>query len=396
MGKRVGISTHLQAGFSEAMWTLAKQGAIVFPVHPKTSTLDRDRLTQTFGIQEWITDLGSFSPSPVDVDVLTPFLDRPFTAIQTSGSSGRPKLVIHTLGQHLAHAALMCRNLSVHASSRIGMALPMHHVGGLAWVFRAWVSGATLVFGEDFSQVEVLNRQAITHVSWVPTQMVRALQQPEVALPALKAILVGGAGVDVSVLSQALGRGWPVMTTYGMTEMASTVALAVGHDGAEVIESARVKIDDQRRVWVKGDSLMLGYLDADQIHLTLDEEGFFLTGDSGLWVQGKLDILGRTDDMIIRGGENIWPAEIEAALLQCTGVTQAVVVPKSDREFGHVPVAFIRASFVWQEQDILTDLRSRLPGFKCPSQVLELPDSLILSSGKVDRLGLVKLLESPL
>lgn len=268
------------------------------------------------------------SEGPSDID-----LSLPATYLFTSGSTGSPKIAIHTLGNHIYSALGINSYFKLSASDRWHLSLPLYHVGGLAILFRTFLAGATVVLKGPY-----------THASWVPTQLKRALEQP---LPDLKAILVGGQVLPKSLALRA--SHLPIFPSYGLTEMSSTVLIK-----NTPLPYRRVRITNGE-LHVAGPTLFQGYLGE------MRKSSWFATGDL---VDNQYTILGRKDRLFISGGENIQPEEIERALFTLPGISKAYVVPVTDAEFGKRPVAFTDSHY--SLSDIHSHLRDILPGFKLP------------------------------
>jgi hypothetical protein len=277
----------------------------------------------------------------------------------------------------------------------------MYHVSGLAILFRTLLSGAAMVIpAKNVSLPKTLLSRSVTHLSLVPTQLHRLLQttKGKDALCQLKLILLGGSSIPETLLDQSAQLGLNVQTTYGSTEMASQVA--TGKSGFyQVLPFREVRIAADNEVEVRGKSGFLGYLDGTGLHQPFDENGWFKTGDIGLWCskdlkknQGdvkSLKITGRKDNMFISGGENIHPEEIERILLQFGKTEQAVVVAVEDTEFGARPVAFLKTGEYFSESNLQNFLEKRLAKFKVPDLFLALPE-LIESEIKHNRVELSK------
>ena len=244
----------------------------------------------------------------------------------------------------------------------------------------------------------IIRERRITHVSLVATQLGRILRQEEGSAPgALKGVLVGGGAVSVALLDTAAARGYPVRTTYGLTEMASQVtALPEGAKPRKRATSGcllpyrEMRISAHGEILVRGPVLFKGYLERGELRCSLDPDGWFHTGDLGkLDDEGFLDVTGRRDNMFVSGGENIYPEEIERVLGKYLGLDQAVVVPVPDPEFGFRPVAFVRgAKDAHSAKELAPKLKEVLPKFKLPV-ILSWPDED--SSMKVDRARLRRL-----
>ncbi len=310
-------------------------------------------------------------------------LARPATLVFTSGSTGEPKAALHSLANHFFSAQGSAQNLPLAPDDRWLLNLPLYHVGGLAIVFRCLFAGATVVVaGRSVGLGEEIARHRITHVSLVATQLQRLLEEGSEPPSHLRAVLLGGSALPAPLVREAHARGWPIHTSYGLTEMASQVATTPpGASVSQLLTSGRVlpyrqlRLAPDGELLVKGETLFLGYAARDTLHRPFDEAGWFATGDLGrLDADGFLHVVGRKDEMFISGGENIHPQEIERALAQVAGVSRSVVVPVPDDEFGARPVAFVEG-----EESVLEALPKSLislPRFKIPVAFYPWPNDL--------------------
>jgi len=273
--------------------------------------------------------------------------------LSTSGSTGAPKLACISEEALIANALDVNAYLNLTAEDRWGLNLPLFHVGGLSILYRCKLSGASVVTEDP------------THISLVPTQLYRQLDE----LAELKVVLVGGAPISPALSQLASTRKIKVMESYGMTEMASTIAI----DGT-ILPESDVLIDGEGVICVRGPKLFRGYWDKELLTNHLNDQGYFVTGDLGKWENGRLILLGRKDRMFFSAGENIQPEEIEKALMNIPGVLQAAIVPAPDPEYGARPVAFIDADLPAAEIQI--SLRQTLPGIKIPRSFYRLEPGL--------------------
>ncbi|HOE66363.1 MAG TPA: o-succinylbenzoate--CoA ligase [Candidatus Hydrogenedentes bacterium] len=310
----------------------------------------------------------------------------PATIVWTSGSTGRPKAAVHYLAQHWANARASNANLPLGPHDCWGLSLPLHHVSGLAILFRCWLAGATIALPDrEATLVETISHMGVTHVSLVPAQLRRLLDVDEGrrALAGLKAILLGGGPLPVSILQEAEEAHLPVYATYGMTEMCSQIATTPGLPGpmplrhpARPIIPGTVRIVPHDEIQVRGETLFAGYLTGGVVDLPLTQDGWFATGDVGrLDAQGHLYVTGRQDNMFVSGGENIHPEEIERALCRIEGVESAVVTPVRDRVYGLLPIAFVRMrnEAPVDARRLDRELRRSLPGYMAPRAFLSWP-----------------------
>ncbi len=312
--------------------------------------------------------------------------DQPATIIFTSGSSGRPRAVLHAYRNHYFCALGSNRNIPLRPGDRWMLSLPLFHVAGIAILFRAFLAGAAVVLPDSEHRLgENILHFEPTHLSLVATQLGDLLgnAQTDRVLKKSKAMLMGGSAIPEKLLTEAFRRGWPLVLSYGSSEMSSQITATVpGAPFAEWKTSGRLlpfrelQIDRSGQIRVKGKTLFLGYWRGNRIELPLDAHGWFSTGDLGrIDAQGRLIVYGRKDRMFISGGENIYPEEIERALERTGGIKRVVVVPVKHERFGWRPVAFVSR---WDqlppdEEKLKASLRTVLPGFKIPLRILPWP-----------------------
>ena len=414
--QRVYLSTENTENLLKSMLALWMRGAVAVPLNQQIPEKQKMEMLQqigcTFSYTEFQyefksqpTSVNSLQPNPVgnsdavagkEVNSINP--KDWATIIFTSGSTGSPKAVVHSLANHFYNALGANERMPLNPGDRWLLSLPMSHVSGLAILFRTLLSGAAMVIpAKNVSLSKTLLSRSVTHLSLVPTQLHRLLQttKGKDALCQLKLILLGGASIPETLLDQSSQLGLNVQTTYGSTEMASQVA--TGKSGFyQVLPFREVRIAADNEVEVRGKSGFLGYLDGTGLHQPFDENGWFKTGDIGLWCskdtknQGdveSLKITGRKDSMFISGGENIHPEEIERILLQSGKTEQAIVVAVQDAEFGARPVAFLKTGEDFSESKLQKFLEKQLAKFKVPDLFLALPE-LIESEIKHNRVEL--------
>ena len=308
---------------------------------------------------------------------------RPGTAavILTSGSTGAPK------GVELSHEALMLAAEAVH--ERIGAkrgdrwvcCLPLQHIGGFALIARCTALGTRPEVHERFEVARVAGSEG-NLISLVPTMLSRLLEAG-VGLARFKAVLLGGASCPPSLLARARNEGANVIRTYGMTETGGGVV----YDG-EPLAGVEVRIQPDGRVALRCDWLFSGYRCLEE--QVTDEDGWLITSDLGRRIgeDGKLEVLGRADDVIITGGENVSPSEVENLIRALDGVEDAVVVGVPDEEWGQrVVVALKAASGVRPPtlEQIRDAVRKDTDAYKAPKTLVLIEAIPYLSSGKPDR-----------
>lgn len=286
----------------------------------------------------------------------------------TSGSTGTPKGVVLTHSAVAASAAATSRRLRITADDKWLACLPLSHVGGLSVVTRAVLTDTPLVVhdGFDAARAERAVRDGVTAVSLVAT----AMQRLDPAI--FRIIVLGGSRPPAHLPAH-------VHTTYGMTETGSGVV----YDGWP-LDTVDVRITDEGEVLLRCPMLLRAYRDGTT---PVHEEGWLHTGDLGRWLpDGRLHIDGRRGDLIITGGENVWPDPVEALLGQHPGVTEVAVVGVPDPEWGQRVTAFVVPG---TKPPTLMELRAlvtaTMPAF-CAPKDLEFVDSLPRTAlGKVQR-----------
>ncbi|MBS0620416.1 MAG: AMP-binding protein [Verrucomicrobia bacterium] len=330
-------------------FALFRLGAIACPLSHRHPPSQIDALLNLLGAPHL------FKPPPLHfAENNTPAnlsLDALATFLATSGSSGKPKIACHTLGNHIANARTAVAFLHLSETSTWRLSLPLFHVSGIGILFRCFLSGASVLLTDQI---------APTHLSLVPTQLFR---QKDTLPKTLTCILLGGAPIPSSLLTADL----PLFTTYGMTEMSSMITL-----NGKLLPERQLKIGPDGEIYVRGKTLFQGYWNGQEIEQVGE---WFATRDLGAYdMQGHLQILGRKDRLFISGGENIQPEEIEKALLSLPGIQMATVLPIEDPEFGKRPVAFIDdTTGTYTIERIREALRSHLEGFKLPICILPYP-----------------------
>jgi O-succinylbenzoic acid--CoA ligase len=323
----------------------------------------------------------------------------------TSGTTGRPKAARLTVGAFEALARASGENLGSRPSDRWLCNLPLFHVGGLGTAVRCAHDGAALVLHPRFdagSVVRAVRDDGITHLSLVARTLEQCLDaglEPR----KLRGVLVGGGPVPAGLVERARARGIPVLLTYGLTEACSQVATerpgdADGTTAGPPLPGLEVRIVDaglrplptgeEGTIAVRGPTLMRGYLDEEAATAEVLRGGWLQTGDLGrLDAHGRLTVLARRTDLILSGGENVYPAEVEAVLADHPAVAEVAVVGRPDPRWGQVPVAVVvpRRTAADQLPGLQAWARSRLAAFKVPAEVLPATELPRTAAGKVDR-----------
>lgn len=310
----------------------------------------------------------------------------PLAIIYTSGTTGLPRGAMLTADNFWHSAQASARNLGVRDDDRWLAVLPLFHVGGLSIVLRSAIYGTGAVVHKRFDAAAVnraIDVDGVTLVSLVAVLVQQLLDDrgDRPFPPTLRAVLAGGGPVPVALLERCARAGLPVIQTYGLTEAASQVATLAPADALRKIGSAgqplpgtELRIDGapEGEILVRGPTVMAGYLDDPAATAAALKDGWLHTGDIGrLDDEGFLYVLDRRDDLIVSGGENVYPAEVEAALLGHPTVEEAAVIGSPDETWGYRVVAVVRfkAGQSATPYALIAHCRERLAGYKVPREV---------------------------
>lgn len=401
-GELVGIVTERASSCILTLFAMWSRGIVAFPLPRREVDSRVGELVRIHGCRLLLTSrplplpdiaqvscdalLGKEAPEVQLADQAPRQIPGAATALLTSGTSGPRKLVVHGLAQHLASARGAMDKLRFAEPDTWMLTLPLSHVGGMAPIFRALEAGASLAIPDANATLAAsLEHFQPSHVSVVGTQLVRLLSDEKSVrtLGHCKTVLAGGGPLPVPLRRWALNDGIPLIVSYGSTESASLVTaeteptrMLEESNAGRVLPGRRLVVEADGHIRVGGDTLMTGYLTESGLVDPRGDDGLFATGDLGhLDMSGCLFVSGRADSMFISGGENIHPEEIEDAILQVRGVTQAVVVPIPHPEYGERPAAFVRSQ---PGADVTGSLLARelgrqLPSYKIPDQFWLMP-----------------------
>jgi O-succinylbenzoic acid--CoA ligase len=321
---------------------LMKVGAVLLPLGTRLGDEERGELVSEHEPVLDLHDPGELTQSEADMPLLGEHdMDDVACRVLSSGSTGAPHPVDLTYGNFLWSAVGSAFNIGVEPEDRWLGCLPLNHIGGLSIVMRSAIYGTTAVLHDGFDVDRVaaaLDEGRIGVASLVTTMLVRLLEAGA-DLSGPRAILVGGGPVPEEPLEEAIGRGATVVQTYGLTETCSQVSTLAPGDAKRKLGSAgrplltsHVRIRDGE-ILVQGPTVAPGCLDAD---------GWLHTGDLGrIDEEGFLYVEDRIDDMIVTGGENVVPAEVEKVLLRHPAVADAAVIGRDDPEWQQAVTAVV-------------------------------------------------------
>lgn len=332
--------------------------------------------------------------------------------LYTSGSTGKPKGAILSNRQLLFNALATTTGWQLGAHDIGPVSTPFFHTGG--WNVIAiplWTVGGTVVMFDTFEParfLEALDEERCTIAFAVPTQFVMLAAQPSFgrALPQLRNFMSGGAPLPDSLAARVRAAGYAIRQGFGMTEFgpncfAISDEAAIAKPGSvgwpcpfvemRLVDSQDLDVSEGTvgEIWLRGPQLFSGYLfDEESTAAVMTPDGWFRSGDLALRdADGAFYIRGRRKQMFISGGENVYPGEVEAALTECAGVGEAVVIGVADEKWGEVGHAFVfpRADATLKGTAVLAELRTRLASYKVPKYFTLLTDPPRLASGKIDR-----------
>jgi acyl-CoA synthetase (AMP-forming)/AMP-acid ligase II len=349
--------------------------------------------------------------------------DAPAVVIYTSGTTSAPKGVLLRHANLVSYVFGTVEFASAEADEAALMSVPPYHIAGISNVLSNLYAGRRVVTLPAFDPCEWLatvRAENITNAMVVPTMLARIMAcSDDRSVPSLRSLAYGGAAMPPQVIEAAL-RAWPhvdFVNAYGLTETSSTVAVlgpddhraAVAaddpavrarlHSAGRPVPGIELEIRDEAgspvstgtpgRIWIRGDQVSGEYAGSGP---SVDARGFFDTRDSGrLDGEGYLFVLGRVDDTIIRGGENIAPAEIEDVLLRHPAVADAAVVGVPDDEWGQrLEAVVVPAPGAAPDAEQLRDhVRATLRGSKTPDRIVFRPELPRTPTGKLLRRDLL-------
>jgi o-succinylbenzoate---CoA ligase len=392
-GATAALTMHPRREEVVLLHALMKLGAVAMPLSPRLTDAERAAVLSAERPAVDLNDAAELTQTEADLPLLGEHdMEDIQCLILTSGTAGDPRPVGLTYGNFLFSAMGSAFNLGVEPSDRWLCCLPLSHVAGLSIILRSVIYGTTAVLLDGFDTEQVaatLVSGDISVLSLVPTQLIRLLDA-DADLSAPRAILIGGGPVPPDALREALGRGATVVQTYGMTETCSQVTTLAPEDAERKVGSAgrplltsHIRIE-AGEILVQGPTVAPGCYEAD---------GWLHTGDLGhIDEEGFLYVTGRRSEVIVTGGENVMPAEVEAVLLSHPAVADAAVVGRPDPEWQEAVCALVvlHDGAEATDEDLRSHCAASLASYKVPKRfdfVSSLPRT---ASGKLLRGDLVE------
>lgn len=337
--------------------------------------------------------------------------DEPMIIMMTSGSTGRPKGVVYSNDTVLgAIFEWMILEETIRPGLRTFCPVPFAFAPATVWgLMRTITLGGMLAFQTKFDPadaVELLQRYDIEVTLGGPIiyeQMARTPEFENAEFPSLRTAITGGARVPVELLEKWMKKGLPIRQLYGMSEMggiatATSAADAFEHPdtcgfGGIFSEVKVIRADgtecapgEQGSIVARGPAMMLNYWnDPERTSQVMTEDGWLSGGDAGYFTEdGRLKFVDRTRDLIIAGGINISPAEIEMVIGGIEGVEEVTVFGVADEKYGEVPAAVVRLAAGLTTEDVLAVCREQLADFKVPRHIVVRREPLPrLAHGKI-------------
>jgi O-succinylbenzoic acid--CoA ligase len=337
--------------FVDVLRRVWDRGDAAFPVDRRLPPAARAAVIAAMSPSRVVAADGSETP----LDGGRPMEPGDALVIATSGSTGAPKGAVLTHDAVAASARATNGRLGVRSGDHWLACLPLAHVGGLSVVTRALLGGTRLTVHDGFD-ADAVAAAGATHVSLVATALAR------IDPTRFRTIVLGGSAPPPDVPPN-------VVTTYGMTETGSGVV----YDGVP-LDGVEVRVDERAEIHVRAPMLLRAYRDGSVPVV----DGWFATGDLGSWrPDGRLHVDGRAGDLIVTGGEKVWPQPVEAALREHPGVDDVVVAGRADDEWGQVVTAYVVPA--GGSAPTLTELRAvvkdRLAAY-CAPRALVLLDAI--------------------
>ncbi len=389
------------------MYAALELGVCLAPIHERLSAREADERTRRVSPSLTLPCGFRFPRHRGESALVSTAFDEAsaLAVLFTSGSTGTARAAILSRRAFLASAAASTANLGWHDHDRWLLSLSPAHVAGLSILTRCLIARRCLVVDthprfDAVHTAELLAEQRVTLWSAVPTMLSRLMSDEARWSPAapLRAVLLGGAAPSAALLRACAERGVPALTTYGMTETCAQVctqplpARPGPLTGAgPPLNHAELRIASDGAIEVRTASLLDGYLPPHHAVPPMDQRGWYRTGDRGrIDHAGQLHVLGRLDHVVVTGGECVDPLEVERALEELPGISEACVFGVPDADWGELVAAAVVGDVPLDHDAIRVHLRDRLAGFKHPRRIHALTSMPVGALGKRDRDAVIK------
>ncbi|PSL31129.1 2-succinylbenzoyl-CoA synthetase [Planomicrobium soli] len=349
-----------------------------------------DKLVEKIESPHVITFTSIRSAKPVEFEIQEEWEQgRTISIMYTSGTTGNPKGVRQTAENHFSSSISSALNIGISAEDVWLCVMPLFHISGFSILMRSLVYGMGVRLHDKFDAQQCakeLQKGTVTHMSVVGVTLERILnvldEHKASVSPNFKTMLAGGGPIPVAYIQRAETYGISVLQTYGMTETSSQTTTLQPADAARKIGSSgkplflyQVKIEGAQKpgeageIHIRGPQVTPGYIGRHS-GLLVQEDGWLHTGDIGyLDDEGFLFVVDRRSDLIVSGGENIYPAEIEKVLLNHPAVREAGVCGKPSEQWGEVPAAYVVLNEEIELDVLLAFCREQLASYKLPKSI---------------------------
>ena len=327
-------------------------------------------------------------------------IDRIASIMFTSGTTGPQKAVPQTFYNHYASALGCKESLGFNQSTKWLSVLPIYHISGLSVVLRALIEGFTLRLEAKFDtdkMMKIIKEETPTHISLVPQTLKWLMDEGWHQPFSIEKILLGGAKLTTSLINRALDYNLPIYNSFGMTETCSQFLTAtpemlklrpdtVGKPSDNVeVKISQPNVNGHGELLIKGDNVMNGYLFPMNKKDTF-VDGYFKTGDiAEIDEEGYVMVYDRRKDLIISGGENIYPYQIETVAKKHESIEDAMCVGVEDATWGEVPYLYYVASETITNKHLVAYFQNHLAKYKVPKQFKRVTSLPYTSTGKLQR-----------
>lgn len=381
--KKVAFAPENTVEDAITLMALLALGKEILLLNPKMKSDEMTKAMKKLHIFTLITDKSkpiifrgnlslNWNPEPEKIAVM----------MNTSATTGEFKTVPITWKMIEAQVSASAQVLSVQDNDNWLAVLPIFHVSGLSILMRSLFNGTQITLMKKFNPETILSNNC-NMISLVPTMLKRILS--DLTADKFRVILLGGESIPLPLMMDSLSKKLPIYKTYGATETFSqsvTFNILDAPDKLEAVGKAlpnvKISIAENGEILVKSPMTMSGYLGKEPL------SGQFLTGDIGeIDADGFLYVTGRTSDMIISGGENIYPREIENVAYGLSNLTECAVIGKFDEKWGQIPVIYYAGKA--SETELQEHLIKHLTAFKIPKKFVKLDTLPKNASNKIDK-----------
>ena len=329
----------------------------------------------------------------------------------TSGSTGASKAVMISFSSLFNSFLSISKFDDYDETDKFLASLPFHHIGGFSILIRSLLTGASLCIPRSTKHEDIIyfiNKFNPSIISLVPTVLKRLVEIGLKPNTALRSLYVGGGPSNEKLTADAFELNYPIVKVYGSTEtcaMVSAVRIkriphfnssgyALPGNDITIDVSGMIDYNDYYlgEILIRSGSLFSGYLNDDKLTKEKLEEGWYHTGDYGyIDENGLLHVVMRREDLIVSGGENLNPVEIQNALNSIDGISESFVTGIDDEEWGQIAVAYIVTNSDIKDTEIKNELRKLIAPYKIPKNIIRVKSLPRNDLGKVNRQELVNL-----